>query len=196
MSEQTWLTYREAAERLGISVDGVRMRAKRQNWPTDRGNYPNAPVRVLVPEAKVAAPRAPERAGANVAGRTQGPDEADRLVRALEAHVETLRTQLLEAAEERKRLLGELDSARSAAEQARSDGSRLLQQVGELTDRLDRLHRERNEDAGKMSALNVERAQAQWRAAALEEELVELKRRWWRRIFAGRPDRRSAGRRQ
>ena len=199
MSEQTWLTYREAAERLGISVDGVRMRAKRQNWPTDRGNYPNAPVRVLVPEAEFAVPRAPERVSERAPERPGGrlprsPGERDRLVGALEAHVETLRAQLLEAAEERRRLLAALDSARADAEQARSDRNLLLGQVGEMAERLDRLHRARNEDADRMSGLNVERAQAEWRAAQLEEELAALRRRWWRRIF-GRPDRRIAGRR-
>jgi hypothetical protein len=37
------LTYAELAERLGISVDGARMKVKRHRWPKAKGNGPKRP---------------------------------------------------------------------------------------------------------------------------------------------------------
>jgi hypothetical protein len=44
-------TYAALGERLGLSSDGARMKAKRENWPTERANDRRSPARVRVPRA-------------------------------------------------------------------------------------------------------------------------------------------------
>jgi len=39
-----WLTYREAAERLGSTAEAIRYRAMRGRWPRQRGNDGRARV--------------------------------------------------------------------------------------------------------------------------------------------------------
>lgn len=80
------LTYAELAQRLGISVDGARMKVKRQRWPKVRGN--DGTVRVTVEEAELA----PSERSPNVKGTF--PDQAAEQVRTLEAHIVTLTEQL------------------------------------------------------------------------------------------------------
>lgn len=43
------LTYRELGERLGLSPDAARMKARRKGWNTIPGNYPGAMATVEVP---------------------------------------------------------------------------------------------------------------------------------------------------
>jgi hypothetical protein len=43
---ENWLTYDEAAERLGIKPDSVRRRAAARKWPRRRGNDGRARVRI------------------------------------------------------------------------------------------------------------------------------------------------------
>lgn len=43
------LSYRELGERMAISPDGARMRAKRSAWRIIPGNHPKAPAMVEVP---------------------------------------------------------------------------------------------------------------------------------------------------
>jgi len=49
MIEPQWLTYREAAERLGITADAVARRARRRQWPKLLPNRPGNPIRIQVP---------------------------------------------------------------------------------------------------------------------------------------------------
>jgi uncharacterized coiled-coil protein SlyX len=63
------LSYAELAQRLGISVDGARMKVKRHRWPKAKGN--DGAMRVTVEEAEQ--------------------------VRTLEAHIATLTEQLAKA---------------------------------------------------------------------------------------------------
>jgi hypothetical protein len=56
--EETWLTYREAGERLGCTAEVVRYRALRGKWPRRRGNDGRA--RVQLPEDAHSV-RTPER---------------------------------------------------------------------------------------------------------------------------------------
>ena len=49
MIEPQWLTYREAAERLGITADAVVRRAGRHKWPKLLPNRPGNPIRIQVP---------------------------------------------------------------------------------------------------------------------------------------------------
>src|SRR4051812_25025649 len=46
---EPWLTYIEAAERLGVSVEAVRAMVRRDGWPEQRANGIGQVVRVQVP---------------------------------------------------------------------------------------------------------------------------------------------------
>jgi hypothetical protein len=52
-----WLTYAEAGELLGISVDAARLRASRQGWSRRTPNEYGATAHVLVPEEAPVRPR-------------------------------------------------------------------------------------------------------------------------------------------
>jgi hypothetical protein len=82
-----WLTYSEAAERLGSTAEAVMYRAIRGKWPRMRGNDGRA--RVQVPDERPSAAH-PVRTLSTRAGEIQ-------LIKALEAHVETLKEQLTAA---------------------------------------------------------------------------------------------------
>ncbi len=46
----TWLTYRELADRLGVSQGAAKIAAARRGWERQSPNKPGGPVRVLVPD--------------------------------------------------------------------------------------------------------------------------------------------------
>ena len=112
MADETLsLTYRELAERLAISTDAARMKARRAvkagRWRIIPGNHPNDPVRVELPAADIGSPNATggERAARLIGERkgrthtrTPEPDAATtQLVEALQtAHsrIEVLTDQL------------------------------------------------------------------------------------------------------
>jgi hypothetical protein len=82
-----WLTYREAAERLGSTAEVVRYRALRGKWPRMRGN--NGRTRVQVPDERLSAAH-PVRTPSTRVHEAQ-------LIKALEAHVATSKEQLAAA---------------------------------------------------------------------------------------------------
>jgi len=95
-----WLTYREAAERLGSNIEAVRQRAIRCRWPRILGNDKRA--RVQIPEGVTIPVREGNegafRDGTDRASRKGNEGAYDRpLIKALEAHVETLKAQLAAA---------------------------------------------------------------------------------------------------
>jgi hypothetical protein len=47
----TWLTYAQAAERLGLSAEAIRHRARRSGWRTQPGN--DGRTLVLIPDGEV-----------------------------------------------------------------------------------------------------------------------------------------------
>src|SRR6202020_3163262 len=91
-----WFTYRQAADLLSVSTEAVRQRAKRGGWQKTLGNDKRTRIRPPVGWNDVV----------RIDGRPQrlrNPDEralANHVIRALEAHVDTLKTQLT-AAEQR-----------------------------------------------------------------------------------------------
>jgi hypothetical protein len=150
-SNGEWLTYREAAKALGSNIEAVRQRAIRSRWPRTVGNDKRA--RIQIPEGLTI----PAREG-NEGDPRKGDDRASRkgnegpIIKALEAHVTTLREQLataearLAGADAREvRLVGELE-----AERARTTAA--ITAFAQLADRLD--------------ALAAERARPWWRRLA------------------------------
>lgn len=85
------LTYAELAERLGVSVDGARMKAKRARWPKVKGN--DGTMRVTVEEAELT----PTERSPNVrpAFAEQPNEQVLEQIRTLEAHIATLKEQVV-----------------------------------------------------------------------------------------------------
>jgi hypothetical protein len=80
--ESPWLTYREAAEALGVSRQAVRLRAIRGRWPRTKGN--DGEARLQIPETSYRVRTA----------HVPGSDVS--LVNSLREHIETLKAQLAE----------------------------------------------------------------------------------------------------
>jgi len=80
--ESPWLTYREAAEALGVSRQAVRLRAIRGRWPRTKGN--DGEARLQIPETSYRLRTA----------HVPGSDVS--LVNSLREHIETLKAQLAE----------------------------------------------------------------------------------------------------
>jgi hypothetical protein len=82
MSE-TWMSYREAAAKLGSSVGTVRKRALRGRWPRQAGN--DGKARILVPDETSMGRPTPVHV--DVVSTVTA-------LQALQAHVETLKAEL------------------------------------------------------------------------------------------------------
>jgi hypothetical protein len=132
-----WLSYREAAERLNTTAEAIRYRALRGKWPRRRGN--DGKARIQLPEHPN-----PVRTPSAQAVRTPSEPSANGvLIKALEAHVETLKTQL--AAAESRLAASAADLSRSAAdlEAERARTSAAISAFAALADRLDALAAQR-----------------------------------------------------
>jgi hypothetical protein len=118
-----WLTYREAAQRLGSNIEAVRQRAIRCRWPRTLGNDKRA--RIQIPEGLTN----PAQEG-NDMGFREGADRGSRkgneraydrpnegpFIKALEGHVATLKEQLAAAEARNAQHVADL-----AAERQRTD---------------------------------------------------------------------------
>ena len=133
-----WLTYREAASRLGSNIEAVRQRAIRCRWPRVLGNDKRARVQIpegltsLLQEGNDREVREGIDRGSRRPPRRDDERTYDRplegpLIKALEAHVETLKEQLAAAEARAEKLAAEFadrDAERLAmltAEQAKTE---------------------------------------------------------------------------
>ena len=108
--EGDWLTYREAAERLGSTAEAIRYRALRGKWPRRRGNDGRARVQLPDEPNPVRTPCAqPVRTPSEPRVDQALMDSLREHVASLKAENETLRTQLAGAED------------RAAAESARAN---------------------------------------------------------------------------
>ncbi len=134
-----WLTYREAAERLGSNIEATRQRAIRCRWPRILGNDKRA--RIRIPEGVTSPLREGNDRGLRE-GNDRPPRRADEmaydrpLIKALEAHDETLKAQLAAAETRAEGLTAERD-----AEQAKT--GQAIAAFSALAERLDALAAER-----------------------------------------------------
>ena len=132
-SDLTKLSYRDLADRLGISADAARMKAKRKakagQWRIIPGNHPSDKVMVELPAAdlseRVGGEQA-ERAVPERSPRTHIPEQANGLAEhflaqlaAAQERIEALTDQLVEAKEAHKR-----DAMDLAATEAREMGTK------------------------------------------------------------------------
>lgn len=158
------LSYRELAERLGISPDAARMKAKRAaksgRWRIIPGNHPSDRVMVELPAAELNSPeRVDGERGERVGRRTQGrtPDRTE---------ADTITGQMVAALQ-------------SAQDRVRE----LTDQLGEEKDR----HRDtavmlaQAEAGERAAAVEVERLQAT--VTQLEDDLQIMRRTWWQKLW-------------
>ena len=122
-----WMTYGEAAVRLGVTPEAVRRRAFRSNWARQPGN--DGRTRVRVPD-DAPVTRSP----------TALPD-TPALVLALEAHIATLKTdserltaELAGEREARQADQEQLASARAAADRATAELVELARRLAAIAE--------------------------------------------------------------
>ena len=174
-----WLTYEQAAERLGVTPEAIRQKAIRGRWHRTRGN--DGKARVRLPEGRTDAVRTPsERANTKPVRTPSERVSAERLFKALEDHVETLKRDL--AAREADLSAARSDLAGERAERGRLSGEREAERaaawarLAELQATLDaervRLDAER-ERADKAIAAHLDLA---------ERVAAERARPGWRRL--------------
>jgi hypothetical protein len=147
------LTYPELGERLGISADGARVRAKRAGWPVLAGNDGRAKVRVLVADLPEHVPDKPERE----------PDSLAEIRRTFAERVAELKTELHEVRQQ-------AEQWRTAAEQARVEAEH------------ERGMREA-EVAGERGKLDLMREQLEREVTRADRLEAELRRPWWRKLL-------------
>lgn len=160
---EQWLTYQQAGQRLGISAEAARQRARRLGWRHRASGTNEGPRRtlILVPDADLQAAQQPEQEPAHAAGQTGGqtPPQAGQAngsageVAALHALADTLREQLAKA-----------DARAGAAEEREAAGRAVAERQGR-----------------ELTAALLRTAIAETEARGLREALAEARRPAWRR---------------
>src|SRR4051794_207724 len=113
MPDGEWLTYTEAARRLGTTPDAIRQRVKRGQMRGSRGNdgrprvwvdaHPDGQVTELSPDK---SPNSPNRTESDLSGQ----------IKALEDHIETLKGLLIAEVERTQTARDEAQEARAEAD--------------------------------------------------------------------------------
>lgn len=130
-----WLTYEQAAERLNVSPEAVRQKAIRGRWQRTKGNDGKARVRLpdgCTDGVRTASERVSRRAVRTASERVA----AERLISALEGHVETLKSELTAERARTKKALADVEVERERAEKAVADYMRLAEEYQRRTDEL------------------------------------------------------------
>lgn len=185
-----WLSYEQAGRLLGLSAEAVRHRARRLQWPTQRGNRPNDPTLVQVPEGVRPIVRTPARSADNT------PDQAEALERA-ESRIRELRAALERAEGERAEAQREAAEKREALARAEGEAAGLKEalRIAEAASREAQARADKEAEARRQAsqtaaqkALQVDAARrdaddAKRRAEAAEADLAALRALpWWRRL--------------
>ncbi len=121
-----WVTYRDLAVRLGVSVEAARRRALRGKWARMPGNDGMTRVR---PPDDLSDRRAPDV-------RADAVPDNPALVTALEGHIETLKTDI-------ERLEAQLAGAGADLAAEREKTGKAIAAFSALAERLDALAAER-----------------------------------------------------
>lgn len=170
MTEQTVsLTYRELADRLGISPDAARMKARRAvqkgRWRIIEGNHPNDPVRVELPAIDAGSPNATigerrTRSTGERKGRTNTRTDAEAITGQM--------VTALQSAQERIRELTDLLTEEK--DQHRQTAVELAQAEGVQAN----------------AVLEIDRLELT--IAELQAELQAARRSWWQRMTGRQND--------
>jgi DNA primase len=165
---EEWFSYKDLAERLGISSEAVRQKAIRYRWPKRMNNRGKAEVLVDLVEVRdqmeVSPPRKPKDESPSDPRPTpaEPPSDTAQALAALEGHIASLKEMVAKA-----EALTDRERARADEERARAD---------RLQVRLDELMAERVSDTRRVA--KVEAAIGELRAAMVERAA----RRWWKRL--------------
>jgi DNA primase len=87
-----WLTYEQAGERLGCSAEAARQKAIRQRWHKTKGN--DGKARVRLPDGVRTPSERPNSKSARPDERANEQANAEQLIAALNAHIESLKADL------------------------------------------------------------------------------------------------------
>ena len=134
-----WLTYEQAAERLNISAQAARQRAIRGRWQRTLGNDKRARVRLpdgWTDGVRTGVERVNKRPVRTGNGRANEQVATERLIAAVEAHVETLKGELTAERERTGQVLADLERERVRADKAVADYQRLAAEFVRWTDEL------------------------------------------------------------
>jgi hypothetical protein len=159
-----WLTYAQAADRLGLSAEAVRHRARRSGWRTMPGN--DGRTLVLVPDDEMAdiRPRAPVHTPDRTPVRTAGHD--DEIARA-NARADKANERADAAHALADRALAQLADAGARADRAETA-------VADERARADALRQQLLRTDARSDELRTERDQAHKEAKAAQERAAEL----------------------
>jgi hypothetical protein len=195
-----WLTYRDLAERLGISVEAAQQKARRGRWSRRDGN--DGRRLVLVPYEAMGGPTIPGTTPPTIPATmlaTMAPTAPDTTPPILPAHVPPAihgvadhaearidelrqRAAAAEAREqaalarfdqERQEIRQDIEQVRLTAERLRDELETERQHARDMATRIDRLHQERHAEAER------HRQEMDSLRAALED----ARRPWWRRLI-------------
>jgi uncharacterized membrane protein YqiK len=183
--ESDWLTYEQAAERLGTTAEGVRQRAIRKRWPRQIGN--DGLARLRPPDGwpnpgRTQAERANKRPV-----RTQAEPRPDAsTTNALLAHIETLKEQLAAQTARSEKLVAEL--AERDAQHAAKLAAEVAEERAKAQVEIDGLKALAAEMRARADAAEARGEKAVSALAALAEPLqalaAERARPWWKRLVS------------
>lgn len=105
-----WLTYAEAAERLGIKPESVKKRAIRRGWPRQQGN--DGLARVRLPD-DLSAHNVPGPVTRHTAGDATGDSEIRERLASAETEIRLLRERMDDLTADRDALRDALAAAAS-----------------------------------------------------------------------------------
>jgi hypothetical protein len=120
----TWMTYADAAVRLGVSLEAARRRAIRGKWPRMPGN--DGRTRVQVPD-ELHPLRTPDVRGTE-------SEAVSEVVSALKSHIETLKADIERLTAERQVDRDELALARAAADRATAELVELARRLAAIAE--------------------------------------------------------------
>jgi hypothetical protein len=191
-----WLTYRDLAERLCISVEAAQQKARRGRWSRREGN--DGRRLVLVPYEAMGGPTIPGTIPpttpdtiSSTVPKTTPPvlpapiaPTVHGVVDHAEARIDELhqRAAAAEAREqaaltrfdrERQEIRQEVEHARLAAERLRGELETERQHARDMATRIDRLHQERHAEVEKHRQ----------EMDSLRTALEDARRPWWRRLM-------------
>lgn len=171
------LTYAELGERLGVSPDGARTKAKRAGWPVILGNDGRARVRVISSELPKQGRRLPEQTGVTPDLLTElRRAEAERLAELLaraekaEREAEQARAALGDLRARLARLEGEVAGVKATATAEVNAAARAAEEAIAARDEL-------------LAELRRSLEHERGRARRLEDALAETRRPWWRKLW-------------
>ncbi len=181
-----WLTYVDAARALGLSVEGIRQRARREHWRKQLGNDGKALVLVPNDTTRLPAEQSPNDQAPNRPATARQPADNDvaelAVLRAkvteLESRAAELRSDLEREREQAARVQAEL---RADTNRERTERLAERDQATRLTDKV--------ADLARQLATTVEEAAGrerdlQARLTLAEATLATIRTApWWRRLI-------------